>query len=368
MNIQRVIIVSILIINIVGCGLKSKKNTSQEKNIVEEKIEFVSQNDTMVGYLSKPNGIKRFPVVVVLHSASHGHHDNDIYNHLENHLTQNGIGVFTYDRRGSGESTGNFNTASLETLAKDALNAIEKLKKRNDINIEKIGLFGISQGGWLAPLAFSMNTNDISFMVLVSSSGVSPAKQMEYSAISILKINGYSNEIIDKAKYLRNITNEYYRGHRKRETTQTEIDKYREEPWFQDVYLPWRGNLPEDVSVTKWIHEMDFNPIEYFETVTIPIILFYGETDRWVPPTESIKIWKNSLNKVQNKQFEVYKIKETGHMMILNEDNNPTQEIISDEYTRILKNWAEKYINSNTTYLKSVVSTHLFFLIYCNQS
>ncbi len=317
---------------------------SQEKSTVEERIEFTSQNDSIVGYLSKPIETNQFPVVVVLHSASHSHHDNDIYNHLEDQLVKNGIGVFTYDRRGSGESTGDFNTASLETLAKDALNAIEKLKTRDDVDKDKIGLFGISQGGWLAPLAFSINSNDISFMILVSSSGVSPARQMEYSAVTTLKINGYSNETIDTAKYLRNITNEYYRGNRDREKTQVVIDKYKEEPWFQDVYLPWRGNLPKDVGITKWIHEMDFNPTEYFETVTIPIILFYGETDRWVPPAESINVWENALKKAKNNQFEIYRIKNSGHMMILNEDNNPTQEIISEEYSKILKTWSNKYI------------------------
>lgn len=344
MNLKIITILLSITILMAGCRLASKQNTPQAKDMIEERIEFISQNDTIIGYLSKPNGIERFPVIVVLHSASHGHHDNDIYNHLENLSTQNGIGVFTFDRRGSGESNGDFNTASLETLAKDALNGIKKLKTRDDINNEKIGLFGISQGGWLAPLAFSINSDDISFMILVSSSGVSPAKQMEYSAVSTLKINGYPNDIIDTAKYLRRITNEYYRGKRNREITQTEIDKYREEPWFQDVYLPWRGNLPEDVGVTKWIHEMDFNPMDYFETVTIPILLFYGETDRWVPPKESINVWKTALNKAQNSEFKIHIIKETGHMMILNEDNNPAKEIISEEYSSILKDWVNKKV------------------------
>jgi pimeloyl-ACP methyl ester carboxylesterase len=179
-------------------------------------------------------------------------------------------------------------------------------------------------------------------MILVSSSGVSPAIQMEYSAVSTLKVNNYSNEIIKIAKHLRNITNEYYRGNRDKEMTQLEIDKYRGESWFQDVYLPWRGNLPEDVKITKWIHEMDFNPLEYFETITVPILLLYGETDRWVPPNESILIWKKALKKAKNNQFEIHRIKKSGHMMILNEDNNLTQEIISEEYTETIRTWLKK--------------------------
>lgn len=330
-----------------SCNFKTNSQSIEEiqsQSNNEERLEFTSNKDTLVGYLRKPQNVQTYPVIVVLHSASHGHHDSELYNHLETHMNAIGVGVFTYDRRGSGESTGDFNTASLETLSQDALNAIELLKTRSDVEINKIGLFGISQGGWLGPLAYSISSQDISFMILLSSSGVSPARQMEYSAVTTLTMNNYSYEIIEKAKHLRNITNEYYRGNRDRQKTQDEIDKYREEDWFSDVYLPWRGNLPEDVSVTKWIHEMDFNPREYFKKVKIPIALFYGATDRWVPIEESIEIWKDVFEKNGNSNFEIHRINNAGHMMILDEDNNPEQEIISDQYTNELKKWVSKNV------------------------
>ncbi|MDC8006385.1 alpha/beta hydrolase [Aureisphaera galaxeae] len=305
----------------------------------EEQIAFASGNETLVGYLSKPSTHSPFPVIVVLHSASHGHHDNDLYNHLEATMKEIGVGVFTYDRRGSGQSTGDFRTASLETLAKDALSAIHCLKERKDIDPNRIGLYGISQGGWLAPLAYSMDSKNISFMVLVSSSGVSPARQMEYSAVTTLKRDNRSDTIIETAKYLRNITNEYYRGNRDRERTQKEIDQYRGAPWFSDVYLPWRGNLPEDVGVTKWIHEMDFNPKEYFGAVNVPILLVYGETDRWVPIQESIAVWKDVFSNNSHDAYDILKVHRAGHMMIHDEDNNPEREVISEVYTNQLKTW-----------------------------
>ncbi|NNC83719.1 MAG: alpha/beta fold hydrolase, partial [Flavobacteriales bacterium] len=305
----------------------------------EERITYISGNDTLVGYLSSPQTERPYPVIVVLHSASHGHHDNDLYNHLETQMNDMGVGVFTYDRRGSGESTGDFNTASLPTLAQDALNAIEELRTRSDIDTDRIGLFGISQGGWLGPIAYSISPSDISFMILVSSSGVSPADQMEYSAVTTLKMNGHSQEVIDKAIHLRNITNAYYRGRRDRESTQEEIDRFREEEWFNDVYLPWQGNLPNDVGVTKWIHEMDLDPVEYFQHVDIPIALFYGATDRWVPIEESMDVWRTVFEKNGNTNFEFHRIDRAGHMMILDEDNEPEVEIISDQYTKALKRW-----------------------------
>ena len=45
------------------------------------------------------------------------------------------------------------------------------------IDPKQIGVWGISQGGWLGPLAATMS-HHIRFVVAVSSSGVSPAAQM----------------------------------------------------------------------------------------------------------------------------------------------------------------------------------------------
>lgn len=306
---------------------------------VEEKITFSSQGNQLVGYLSKPTSVKKFPVVVVLHSASHGHHDNDLYNHLEKNLQEIGIGVFTYDRRGSGESEGDFQSASLEDLAKDALAAIAILKKRNDVAVDKIGLYGISQGGWIAPIAYTLQPEAIQFMVLSSSCGTSPAGQMEYSAVTTLKMNGYDENIIKKAVELRNICNEYYRGNADRTESQNIINEYREEAWFSDVYLPWQGNLPKDVKNTKWFFEMDFDPMPYFKKVKIPLLLFYGDYDRWVPIDKSIENWKAAMKTAKNTNIEVYRIKNAGHMMILDEDSEPENPIISEEYNQILRTW-----------------------------
>ncbi|WKZ74579.1 MAG: alpha/beta hydrolase [Vicingaceae bacterium] len=339
MNNVKLIIIFFAIINcyiLKAIGLDFNRLTNVKSELVE-RIEFTSNNDTLVGYLSKPDYLSMFPVIIVLHSSGHGHHDNAIYNHLEKNMNEVGVGVFTFDRRGIGESGGKFETANFENLANDALQAVEILKKRNDIDISKIGLFGISQGGWIAPVAYTLNRKDISFMILVSSCGVSPAKQMEYSAITTLKMNGRPEEIIPTAKHLINFHNEYFRGNKARDEAQREIDKYKNEEWFNDTYL--YNELPEDVCNTKWIHEMDFDPLKYFESVNIPLALFYGEFDRWVPIKQSHEIWENALKKAGNNAFEIFQIKQSGHMMILNEDKNPEEEIISNQYSILLKDW-----------------------------
>lgn len=336
-----------LLANSLNCSNSGgHKPIDQSVNNHVDRIEFVSRGDTLVGYLNKPLDKKEFPVIVVLHAASYGHHDSDIYNHLEKSMNDIGVGVFTYDRRGSGESQGNSNSTDYEALAIDALQAVRHLKQRDDIENNIVGLYGISQGGWLSPLAYSIDPSDISFMILVSSSGVGPAKQMEYSAVITLKMHSYTDSIINIARHLRYITNEYYRGNREREPTQKQIDKYRNEEWFDNIYLPWRGNLPKDVGTTRWIHEMDFDPTQYFSKVDIPILLIYGETDRWVPIEASKEIWQDILKKNGNNKSDFFDVESVGHMMILNEEDNPSTEVISEKYTGKIKQWVSKIIQS----------------------
>jgi pimeloyl-ACP methyl ester carboxylesterase len=304
-----------------------------------EKIKFVSKSDTLVGYLNKPESVDNFSVVVVTHSASLGKHDSQIYNHLVQTFNRVGVGVFTYDRRGSGESGGDFFTASLEDLAKDALKAIDALKGRKDV--KKIGIFGVSQGGWIAPLAYNMNNQDISFMILVSSSGVSPAVQMDYATQTNLKRKGFNDKDISNALYLRSIINNYYRGKMNQREAQKIIDSYRGEKWVNESSLPLKQNmiLPDNPKLSKWYLEMDFNPEEYFSKINIPIALFYGSYDIWVPIDKSIELWKKALKKCNNNSYEVFRIKNSGHLMIIDEDSNPKENIISKEYTELLQNW-----------------------------
>jgi uncharacterized protein len=62
-------------------------------------------------------------------------------------------------------------------VAAGGISGVEYLRTRKEIDPQQIGVWGISQGGWLGPLAATMS-HHIRFVVAVSSSGVSPAAQM----------------------------------------------------------------------------------------------------------------------------------------------------------------------------------------------
>src|SRR6185295_3661766 len=102
---------------------------------------------------------------------------------------------------GSGSSTGDWHDADFNDLAADVLACVEVLKSRPEIDAKRIGLFGQSQGGWVAPLAAS-RSSDIAFLVLVSGAPMTPARQGWWEAESKLRAANVSQDEIDRASSL----------------------------------------------------------------------------------------------------------------------------------------------------------------------
>ncbi len=101
-----------------------------------------------------------------------------------------GIAVLRYDKRGVGESTGDYFTVgptnsdvNLPILASDAVEAVALLKAMPAIKTGSIGLIANSQGGWIAPLA-AAESEDVAFMVMWSGTTVSVGLEIYYSNLA----------------------------------------------------------------------------------------------------------------------------------------------------------------------------------------
>ena len=305
-----------------------------------EQISFRSGNVTLSGTLYSPAGTARHPGVVVFHAAGGGARDFHAYQHLTDALPAAGIAVLLFDRRGSGASAGDTNAATFRDLAADGIAAIAFLKSRRDIDAACIGVWGMSQGGWLAPLAATMS-GDIAFVVAVSAPGVSPAGQMDYAAAHALRAIDQSPEVVDRALHVRAMVNNYYRGRAAKSRAEQAVAAIRDEPWFGQVFLPDAGRLPSDPSRTKWFAEMDYDPLAVLSKVRVPIIFFFGETDAWVPLEESIANIRRATG--THSAVTIARIPQTDHFMETGvpDSGGPT----SAQYVRRLLEWLDQTVS-----------------------
>jgi hypothetical protein len=96
---------------------------------------------------------------------------------LTAHLQKNGVAVLLPDKRGSEKSEGDWHTSSFEDLATDTLAAIDFLKNQNMVDVSRIGIVGMSQGGWIAPIVVS-ESPDVEFVISVVGSSVTTYEQV----------------------------------------------------------------------------------------------------------------------------------------------------------------------------------------------
>ena len=238
-----------------------------ETQYTEVTFRNTEQQLDLGGMLFVPSGEGPFPAAAIIHGSGTSRRDSGWYLTLANHLQQNGIAVLLPDKRGSEKSQGDWRTADFHDLATDTLAAVEFLRAQNEVPVSRIGIIGMSQGGWIAPIAAS-ESSDVDFVVSMVGSAVTPAEQLIYEENHNLRqmgfLPGISNVIaVASTAYIRNIA-------------QAEF---------------WDG-------VTN------YDPIPYWRAVDSPALLLYGADDTNVPSEESAKRL-NALGK-SNLRIEVY--------------------------------------------------------------
>jgi pimeloyl-ACP methyl ester carboxylesterase len=220
--------------------------------------------------------------LVALHGAGAGTRGSSpLYQHLHDTLPAIGVGVATFDRRGDGESEGDETRGYFEAQARDALAVAEAL------GVERIGLWGISQGAWVAPLAATLSA-DVAFVITIAATGVTPAEQMIYANRRALELAGYGPDAVERITGLRREIDAWAHD----AGPPPDLSAVADEPWFPLTYLPpFRPEDFDDDVKRSWIAEMDFEPRPVFAAVTVPVLAFIGASDSVSPVEPSAAAW-----------------------------------------------------------------------------
>src|SRR5262249_49857425 len=150
-----------------------EQRRSQHPTVREEQVNFPSGSLSLAGTLVLPGEPGPYPAVFLFHGS--GPQERDLS--TARWFAGQGVAALAYDKRGVGGSTGDFRTGPFMDLCDDGLAAVAYLKSRKEINVRQVGVWGLSQGGWLGSLAASRSP-DIAFVIAVSGPGVSPGEQM----------------------------------------------------------------------------------------------------------------------------------------------------------------------------------------------
>src|SRR4029077_17630355 len=159
----------------------------------EEEIIFSNNqaNISLAGTLPLPRGPGPFPAAILLGGSGPHDRDESIVGHrpflvLADHLTRKGIAVLRFDKRGIGKSTGDYAHATTEDFAADAEAALAYMKTRKEIDPQKIGLIGHSEGGMIASIVAS-HSQPVAWIVLLASPGLKGEEVLSLQSELILR-------------------------------------------------------------------------------------------------------------------------------------------------------------------------------------
>lgn len=167
-----------------GAAWKGERATRIAARQLE--VQFVSRGAVLRGTLTIPPGPGPHPAVALVHgSGPTARSDVGVYAPF---FVARGVAVLAYDKRGIGLSGGAYqgdlaSASAIDTYARDAEAAVRFLAAQPEVDKARVGLSGVSQAGWIMPLA-AARERAVRFLVLVSSPTVTQGESDLYGSLT----------------------------------------------------------------------------------------------------------------------------------------------------------------------------------------
>ncbi|HEX6360442.1 alpha/beta hydrolase family protein [Actinophytocola sp.] len=262
--------------------------------LIEEDITFTSGELALHGTVIAPATASstRRPGMVMVHGS--GRVTREGYREEAEAFARSGIVTLIYDKRRPPSKL----DLDFSLLADDALAGLRALGSRPDVDPAMTGLWGVSEGGWVAPLAASRSA-DVAFVVIVGGPGVSPERQQSWNLVNRLAAAGVSGSLRDTV-------------------SRTTLG-----------LLVGAGMFPES----------GYDPVPVLTRVNQPVLGLWGELDRVIPGAESMRVFQESFDRGGNDHYTLRAIPGADHTMRVSPDGFVRRDEISPDYLEQVGSW-----------------------------
>lgn len=285
-----------------------------------EEVSFENKKDkvTLAGTLSLPQKEGSFPVVILITGSGRQNRDEEVMGHkpflvLADYLTKKGIGVLRFDDRGAGKSTGDFSKATTPDFVKDVQAGVDYLLTRKEVDKNKIGLIGHSEGGVINAIVAG-NSKEIDYIVSLAGPGIRSDKLLLLQKELLERQMGISEPEIQKSK-------EIYKG---------AYDIILNSPVYNDdlkvkVNSYFKSKFGDAISdndiiamtnqmANPWLHYFaKFDPAPVFKKVKCPVLALNGSKDLQVPAAVNLDAIKKAVTSGGNKNVTTKILPDLNH-------------------------------------------------------
>ncbi len=268
--------------------------------IQEQEVRFRSGKVELAGTIASPGPEGRFPAVLLI--AGSGQVDrnenhkrirlNALYD-ISQYLAENGFASLRYDKRGVGQSQGDYWTTGFYDRVEDAGAALDYLRRREDVLSQEVFLLGHSEGSLISARLAGTGTQ-VAGIVLLAGPAQSGEAVLKWQAVQVAKgIKGFSRWVI---KLLRIDV---------LKSQQKYIEKIKRSK-KDSIRIQLVSKIP-----AKWFREFTaYDPTEDLSRVAVPVLAITGSKDIQVDPADLQR-----MAEFVKAPFESHVIQDMTHML-----------------------------------------------------
>jgi len=290
--------------------------------IVGEEVLVTSQGVPLGASLLRPKAAGKAPgVVAVVGSGSYSYRDSwrpgafPLWKNISEALLDKGYAVLLLEKKGINGSGGHWETQTFWDRAQDAVAGVRYLRARPDIDPERVGVCGHSQGGWIAQLAAAEAPGEVAFVINLAGPNVSVKRQVIDDQENEWRCAGVAEDkMAGKSRRLK-----------------TKLDTY--------------GALSRVVKIGSLSRIINYDPAAENVPARIkcPLLAIYGENDMLVVPEGNIPLLERGLAAGGNTRYRIVIIPAGTHGFTKREGKCPkeTQGIpdMAPEFFQALAAW-----------------------------
>lgn len=304
-----------------------------------EDVRYRNGSVTLAALLMLPRSDAPVAAAVIVQGSGASDRTNSWARAIAEELVESGLAVLLTDKRGSGASEGDWLRADFDELAEDALAGVRYLHGRPEVDRERVGLVGLSQGGWVAPLA-AARSDEVAFVIDISGASVSFAEQSFTEMANTARQAGLPEEQVREVLELNRAAAEYLA------TGDWERYRLARERGLGRPWKPIAEGFPGTPDSPIWTFLRGvaaYDPLPYWIQLTEPVLVLYGAEDEHdnVPVAESVRRLEHAFRSAAKTNYEIAVIPGAGHGFL-----DPGRRELMPEFVERLRGWAERTVGA----------------------
>lgn len=279
------------------------------------KISFASADGTRLrGRLLTPRCEGPHPAIVMVHGSGRANRYGGTFHTF---LLQRGVAVVAYDKRGYTPDEDAWREPDLAEMSADAAAALEYAADLPEIDAQRIGLWGGSQGGWTVPPA-ALQAPRTAYMILRAGAAVTEAETNLHEIRQEARAEGLEGLDLDYAMDLRREVYDLAMRGRPVEEADALVAPYLDEPWYRTAFGD--GPISEIWSEHWWAWAQRNLAVESASAVAQfdgPVLWFLGEKDQNVPLVTTRAALERAFDAAPGDDHELVVVKDAPHSFVV---------------------------------------------------